>query len=237
MADNEHAGKCIISLKQYPATDLIAVSTVHEPLLGMIKKKSSEWNDKGFISVVELNKVRNEYVMQSITDERGELGELEREVVDSIKNVEFISKNIYDETDSSMTFGQRIADKVAAFGGSWAFIGIFFVILVAWMGVNTTYLLAKPFDPYPYIFLNLVLSCLAAIQAPVIMMSQNRQEDKDRVRAAHDYQVNLKAELEIRTLHEKVDHLLLHQQQRLLHIQQMQMDMLQTIMERVDSGK
>lgn len=104
------------------------------------------------------------------------------------------------------------------------------------MGGNTTYFIKKPFDPYPYIFLNLVLSCLAAIQAPVIMMSQNRQEDKDRSHAAHDYQVNLKAELEIRTLHEKIDHLLMHQHQRLLNIQQIQTDMLQTIMDRLDSG-
>ena len=125
-----------------------------------------------------------------------------------------------------MTFGQRLSDKIASFGGSWKFIIIFFFILVFWISVNSLILAFKPFDPYPFILLNLILSCLAAIQAPIIMMSQNRQEAKDRLRASHDYQINLKAELEIRQLHQKLDHLLSRQWERLVEIQEVQIELL-----------
>jgi uncharacterized membrane protein len=131
--------------------------------------------------------------------------------------------------DQSLTLGERVADKLADFGGSWRFIGIFAGALFLWMAMNSTLLVWKPFDPYPFIFLNLILSCLAAIQAPVIMMSQNRQEARDRLQAEHDYRVNLKAELEIRHLHEKIDHLLMNQWQRLLEIQQIQMDLMEEV--------
>jgi uncharacterized membrane protein len=117
---------------------------------------------------------------------------------------------------------------VAEFGGSWTFILSFFFVLLLWIGVNAA-LLARPFDPYPFILLNLVLSCLAAIQAPIIMMSQNRQEDKDRMRSENDYRTNLKAELEIRHLHEKMDYLVLHQWQRLLEIQELQLELMEAI--------
>jgi uncharacterized membrane protein len=116
---------------------------------------------------------------------------------------------------------------MAEFGGSWRFISLFIAVMVIWIIINTIALLSKPFDPFPYILLNLVLSCLAAIQAPIIMMSQNRQEAKDRLRAEFDYRVNLKAELEIRQLHDKIDHLLEHQWQRLLEIQEIQMELLE----------
>ena len=128
-----------------------------------------------------------------------------------------------------MTTGDRIADKVASFGGSWTFIISFFIFLLAWMFLNFWMLHNKGFDPYPFILLNLILSCLAAIQAPIIMMSQNRQEDKDRDRAEHDYKINLKAELEIKLLSEKIDHLLVHQNKKLLEIQEMQIQYLENI--------
>jgi uncharacterized membrane protein len=128
-----------------------------------------------------------------------------------------------------LTTGDRIADKVASFGGSWTFIISFFIFLLAWMFLNFWMLHNKGFDPYPFILLNLILSCLAAIQAPIIMMSQNRQEDKDRDRAEHDYKINLKAELEIKLLSEKIDHLLVHQNKKLLEIQEMQIQYLENI--------
>jgi uncharacterized membrane protein len=106
------------------------------------------------------------------------------------------------------TFGERLSDNLASFGGSWVFIISFFSILVSWIALNSLLLLTQPFDPFPFILLNLVLSCLAAIQAPIIMMSQNRQEARDRARAEHDYAINLKAEAEVRALHAKVDSLL-----------------------------
>jgi uncharacterized membrane protein len=131
-----------------------------------------------------------------------------------------------EEFDIQASFGLRLADRVASFGGSWTFIIIFVTVLLAWIAINTVVLLKKPFDPFPYILLNLILSCIAAIQAPVILMSQNRQEGKDRLKAEHDYRVNLKAEFEIRSLHEKIDHMLVHQWQRLMEIQQVQTDLL-----------
>lgn len=151
---------------------------------------------------------------------------LELEVIRSMQQQELITKNTEDELEQQWSFGERLADKIATFGGSWPFLICFAIFLVIWIVLNTTLLVARPADPYPFILLNLVLSCLAAIQAPVIMMSQNRQEAKDRLRSQNDYQINLKAELEIRHLHDKLDHLLSHQWQRLAEMQEIQLDLL-----------
>ncbi len=138
-----------------------------------------------------------------------------------------IAENIEDDFLEQRTLGQRLSDGLATFGGSWTFLISFGVFLLVWMAISIAMGEAKSFDPYPFILLNLVLSCLAAIQAPIIMMSQKRQEAKDRLRSRNDYQVNLKAELEIRHLHEKLDHLIAKQWQRLAEIQQIQIEMLQ----------
>ena len=130
-----------------------------------------------------------------------------------------------------------IADQVATFGGSWTFIISFGGFLAVWIAINVIFLANKGFDPYPFILLNLILSCIAALQAPVIMMSQNRQEEKDRERAKKDYMVNLKSELEIRILHEKMDHLLMHQQHELLEIQRVQIEMMNDILREIESRK
>lgn len=153
--------------------------------------------------------------------------------MDAIKNNSILSENIQDEIEAETTLGQRIADQVAAFGGSWTFIITFFCFIILWMGVNVWLLTTKPFDPYPFILLNLILSCLASIQAPIIMMSQNRQEQKDRQRSEHDYKINLKAELEIKLLSEKIDHLLVHQNNKLLEIQEVQIDYLEDLMREI----
>jgi len=129
-----------------------------------------------------------------------------------------------------------MADKVASFGGSWTFISSFGFFLFVWIVINATLLMNKGFDPYPYILLNLILSCIAALQAPIIMMSQNRQEEKDRERSKMDYMINLKSELEIRTLHEKIDHLIIHQQRDLFEIQQVQIEMMKDIMASINSS-
>lgn len=112
------------------------------------------------------------------------------------------------EIEPALTFGEKVSDKMAEFGGSWKFLGIFTAILVFWILLNTLAFMSRPFDPFPYILLNLVLSCIAAVQAPVIMMSQNRQAKTDRHRAENDYMINLKSELEIRQLHTKLDMLI-----------------------------
>ncbi|HMR42379.1 MAG TPA: DUF1003 domain-containing protein, partial [Saprospiraceae bacterium] len=163
----------------------------------------------------------------------GELAAIDRDVMDAIKNNAILSENIRDDIDGRLTFGQKVADKIADFGGSWTFIIAFFAFIVIWMCINIWLLAVKPFDPYPFILLNLILSCLAAIQAPIIMMSQNRQEQKDRQRNEHDYKINLKAELEIKLLSEKIDHLLVVQSKKLLEIQEIQTDYLEDLMKEI----
>ena len=161
-----------------------------------------------------------------LTDEMGEISTLEREVSDKLLKHEALSVNIFDESLKERTFGQRLADRIAAIGGSWSFIIGFLIFIAFWMGMNSYFLIKDSFDPYPFILLNLVLSTLAAIQAPVIIMSQRRQETRDRLRAENDFRVNLKAELEIRQLHEKIDHILLSQWKRLVEIQEIQIEVI-----------
>ena len=158
----------------------------------------------------------------------GELGHAERKLLDHLLQRKLVSENINEAYIDDMTVGERLADKVSRFGGSWTFIIVFAAILVSWTALNS-YLLHRPFDPYPYIFLNLLLSMLAAIQAPVIMMSQNRQSAKDRLDATNDYKVNLKAEIEIMGLHEKLDQMRSDQLERMLVKQQEQIDLLLTL--------
>ncbi len=164
-----------------------------------------------------------------LEEDRGELSRLERDVVQAMQDNRPIATNVNSTVGEAMNFGDRVADRVAAFGGSWSFIGLFSGIVIIWMAVNLGLFLSRPFDPYPFILLNLVLSSLAALQAPVIMMSQNRKGDRDRLTAEQNYRVNLKSELEIRLLHSKVDEMLQHHWGRLLKIQQIQIDMLQSM--------
>ncbi|EOA3439889.1 DUF1003 domain-containing protein [Enterococcus hirae] len=147
-------------------------------------------------------------------------------MLEQLKNKQIISQNLNTTINQKVTFGQKSADAIAKFGGSWPFIFLFVVILGSWILLNTLHFLGLSFDRYPFILLNLVLSCLAAIQAPIIMMSQNRQATRDRIAADHDYQTNLKAELEISLLHEKIDYLMSQQWQQMLELQQLQIELL-----------
>lgn len=199
---------------------------VRPAIADIIRQKTGAWAEDGWICSDDLEKYRHEYVQSLLIAEKGELTTLETEVLESMKEQEILSRNPEEELQSSLTMGQRLADRIASIGGSWRFIILFMMVLVAWIIVNSVVLIFHPFDPYPYILLNLVLSCLAALQAPVIMMSQNRQEARDRLHATRDYQVNLKAELEIRHLHQKLDHLLSHQWERLVEIQEIQMELM-----------
>lgn len=193
----------------------------------LIARNTPDWGEGKYICKSDLTRFRRQYVEKLLMDEQGELNELDRQVIDSLEAEELVSRNTEDEIAMNATFGERTADKVATFGGSWAFILSFGLVLIVWIALNIAGLLARPFDPYPFILLNLVLSCLAAIQAPVILMSQRRQETKDRLRAENDYRVNLKAELEIRQLHEKIDHQLVHQWKKLAELQQIQIQLLE----------
>ncbi len=225
-----NSGVCQLTGKHLPLQQLVSGTSIRKNILDLIKAEHPEFDDKLLISIAELNKYRNKYLEIILKSEVGELSELEKEVIKSISDHELLSSNIETELSENLTFGQRLSDKIATFGGSWTFISLFFSFLFLWMLVNIYFLANKPFDPYPFILLNLILSCLAAIQAPIIMMSQNRKEAKDRQRSEYDYQVNLKAELEIRLLHEKIDHLIINQNQRLIDIQQIQVDLLEDIM-------
>ena len=217
---------CQVCGKDAAQADLIAATSVRPVVVNLIRQNYPEWSAEGFICMDDLNRFRYDYVRSLIETERGELSDLEKAVVDSLASHEILSMHVDQEYDSTLTFGQRLSDKIASFGGSWRFIIIFACIMALWISVNSFLLAFRPFDPYPFILLNLILSCLAAIQAPIIMMSQNRQEAKDRLRASHDYQINLKAELEIRQLHQKLDHLLSRQWERLVEIQEVQIELL-----------
>jgi uncharacterized membrane protein len=194
-----------------------------------IRRDHPEWKEDGFICHDDLARYRVRHVEGILEGERGELTELERQVIESLSRHEILTANVDAEFAGELTLGERLADRLAEFGGSWKFILAFGAVLVVWILLNTALVAFGRFDPYPFILLNLVLSCLAAMQAPVIMMSQNRSEAKDRRRSEHDYRVNLKAELEIRHLHEKLDHLLSHQWERLIEVQQVQLELLEEL--------
>lgn len=205
---------------------------VRDPVADLIRGETGGFDPDGWICSDDLARFRHRYIRELLAAERGELTGIEEEVLNSLREHEILVRDPAKEFDARLTFGQRMADRIAGFGGSWPFIILFLGIILVWVVVNSVLIYRHPFDPYPYILLNLVLSCLAALQAPVIMMSQNRQEDRDRLRGMHDYQVNLKAELEIRLLHQKVDHILTSQWKRLMEIQDIQLELMNELRHR-----
>lgn len=227
MKNNAHA--CAICGKSLPSRELVPAAAVRDVISAEIVRDHPQWSAESFICRPDLARYRTNYVHSLLETERGELTSLEREVLLSIRDHELLATNVDAQFEGEWSLGERLADRIATFGGSWAFLISFGTFLVLWIAINTVVLVVRPPDPYPFILLNLVLSCLAAIQAPIIMTSQNRQEAKDRLRSQHDYQVNLKAELEIRHLHDKVDHLLSHQWDRLAQIQEIQLDILSEV--------
>jgi uncharacterized membrane protein len=220
---------CQICKRQQRPNEVLPGELIREPVVKTIRKTHPDWSPDGFICISDLNDFRGKYVRDVLETEKGELSTSEEQVMTSLKEYELLSKNVNIEFDQQLTLGERLADKIAEFGGSWGFILCFAGCFLLWIAINSIILIWKPFDPYPFILLNLFLSCLAAIQAPIIMMSQNRQGAKDRLRSQHDYSVNLKAELEIRHLHEKLDHLLMNQWQRLLEIQEIQTELMEEL--------
>ncbi len=228
---------CNICGKTKVRSQMMPAALVRTAVAEQIRTAHPDWKPEGFICLSDLNGFRMQYIQNLLESEKGELTTLDHDVLESLQRHETLSSNVNAEFEKDSTLGEKMADGVASFGGSWKFITIFASILVIWIALNSFLLLRRPFDPYPFILLNLVLSCLAAIQAPVIMMSQNRQESKDRLRSQHDYRVNLKAELEIRQLHDKIDHLLSHQWERLVEIQQIQIDLLSELTRLGDKEK
>jgi uncharacterized membrane protein len=215
-----------ISGKRYKKRDLVKIDALRPTLAEFIRRDYPNLPRNAMISQRELTRYRGRYIEQLLQEEHGEFSELDRQVAESIAKQDTIAENTEEEFEEHRTLGDRASDRLASFGGSWHFLISFAVVLVGWMTLNVV-IGSHAYDPYPFILLNLVLSCIAAVQAPIIMMSQKRQESKDRLRADNDYRVNLKAELEIRHLHEKLDYLISRQWQRLAEIQQMQIDVMQ----------
>ncbi len=226
--------KSDISGIEFPINEMVSAKTVRHSILNLIQNDYPGFSHESYLSLNELNKYREKSISDYLVKEIGELSELEKTVLTSLSNNSTLTDKIDNEGKQNLTFGQKIADKVASFGGSWTFIISFGVFILFWISINVYWLLNKGFDPYPFILLNLILSCLAALQAPVIMMSQNRQEEKDRERAKNDYMINLKSELEIRTLHEKIDHFIMDQQQELLELQKIQIEMMNDILSQIE---
>jgi uncharacterized membrane protein len=222
-----------ISGKEFPDSERVLGKTIRKSIFDLILKDHPQFTRDNSVSLSELNQYREKYIEQFLSNQIGDLSEFEQTVLTSLKDHSTLTDKIDTDEMEGLTFGQRVADHVADFGGSWTFIILFGVFLLLWMSVNVILLANRAFDPYPFILLNLILSTLAAIQAPVIMMSQNRQETKDRDRGKKDYMVNLKSELEIRMLHEKLDHLIINQQQEVLEIHRVQIGMMEDILERL----
>lgn len=218
---------CGISGKPTPVGDLIAVDMVRKPIADVLDDQHPDWRSTGWISREHLQEAWRTELEKMISQQRGQLSKLDEVVLESLTSKQPLTEDVEKQYQERLSIGDRLSDGLASFVGSWVFISLFGIILVLWMAANVIPLLMRPFDPYPFILLNLALSCVAAIQAPLIMMSQGRQEAKDRLRSENDYRVNLKAELEIRNLHEKIDHHLVQQWERLSRIQEMQIEILE----------
>ena len=223
-----------VSNIEFPISERVSGKSVRKSILELIQKDNPQFTTDKFLSELELNKYREQYIESFLKKQIDSLTDLDQTVLDSLKDRTTLTDKLDGEEIQVMTFGQRIADQVASFGGSWTFIILFAVFLLIWICINIYWLGNRGFDPYPFILLNLILSSLAAIQAPVIMMSQNRQEEKDRERGRKDYMINLKSELEIRMLHEKIDHLIINEQQEVLEIHKVQIEMMNDILKRLE---
>ena len=232
MSEKNECRECLVCGKKFSTRNLIPMGAIRKVITEEISHDFPAWLPQNFICQADLTKYRIQYVHSLLKSEKGEVTDLEFEVIKSMEQHELITRNVENELDQHWTLGERLADKIATFGGSWSFLICFAIFIAIWIVVNTVVMITHPADPYPFILLNLILSCLAAIQAPVIMMSQNRQEAKDRLRSQNDYKINLKAELEIQHLDEKLDHLLMHQWERLTQIQEIQLDLLSEMSKR-----
>jgi uncharacterized membrane protein len=226
---------CSLCGAQVDGRSLASPQKIENRILDLIKEDRPEWEGKRGICHNCLEQYRAKKFVGYLEAEYQKLSDLEHSIVSKVTRRGRVSKLVHQEYEATMTLGDRVADRVARFGGSWGFIGLFGGILLVWMAINTWVLVQRPFDPYPFILLNLVLSTIAALQAPVIMMSQNRQATKDRLQANQDYEINLMAEIEIRDLHDKLDSLRFKQWHELWHIQKRQLELLEHLCQRAQN--
>ncbi len=221
-------GLCAVTGKSVPHSKLAPLSALRPRVSEIILAEHPNLDMNDSVSEEVINAARVKYVHDMLEHQLGDLTHLDEEVVASLHHHELLSERPASEGEEAqtLTFGERLSDHIASFGGSWRFILTFGAFLILWILLNLVALSGKSFDPYPFILLNLILSCIAALQAPIIMMSQNRLEVRDRQRAENDYKINLKAELEIRHLHEKMDYLLHRHTTQLMEIQNIQLELL-----------
>lgn len=225
-----------ISNEKFPISQRVSGNSIRSSVLELIQKEYPDFDRSKFLAIPEMNLFREKYISGYLDDQLGVLSDLEKKVLSSVKERSTLADKLDEDQNQTLTIGQKVADKVASFGGSWTFIISFGIFIFFWVSLNIFWFANKGFDPYPFILLNLLLSCLAALQAPIIMMSQNRQEEKDRDRSKKDYMINLKSELEVRALHEKIDHLMIYQQQELIEIQKIQIEMMNDILAQVEKN-
>jgi len=219
----------VILLVNERSEQTFKISQLDKNLQKFILKIDTNLTAQATISYITLLNFRIQYVNQLLKKDSLASKQFDHELKRKIRTQQVHIKNINDELKTKETFGQKVADDVTKFGGSWTFIIIFILVLATWIILNTVPLFFEPFDKFPYILLNLALSCLAALQAPIILISQNRQADRDRVKADNDYEVNVKAEVEIYLLHEKIDYLMESKWRHLMELQQLQIELLQEL--------
>jgi uncharacterized membrane protein len=222
---------CPICGKSKPMHEAISAVLIQPAIVDIIRKSTPDWDGLSPVCFTCLNGLQVDHIQSILHRQKGGISDLEKEVTETLRKQELLSSDLNAAFDKNLSFGSRLADRVAEFGGSWKFIILFTSIIVVWITMNSIAYFTGHFDPYPFILLNLILSCIAALQAPIIMMSQNRQEDKDRMRAENDFKTNLKAELEVRILHSKMDELLTHHWHSLMNIQKMQIEMMEKLIE------
>ena len=218
---------CQICGEQKRITDLVSAELIHTPIIDIITKEHPTCSLQGYICHTDLNRLRKVYIREILEKEKNEYASLRETDKLTVKEGDHLPKNINVEFERKLTFGEHLSDKIAGFAGSWSFIAVFAGIIFLWVALNSYMLLSRPFDPYPYILLNLVLSVLTAVQAPVIIMSQNRQEMRDRLHAERDYNVSIHTDSEIHRLHKKIDYLMTSQGQRLMEIQNIQVELME----------
>lgn len=226
------AQPCCVCGRRRPDAQIVRLRGLRRALASHLERtRGTELAPDARVCIDCRNQARLALLIEQLEAERGELSQVEAEVARKAAAHLAIAEHLDEEFVRTTTRGQRFADRVAAIGGSWPFVLGFVGLLVVWCGWNTWLLRAQAFDPYPYILLNLILSCIAALQAPIIMMSQNRMAARDRMQADQDFRINLKAEIEIASLHDKLDHVLHGQWQHMVELQEMQIELLNEILE------
>ena len=229
---------CPISKKHTPDDHRIPRHAVNPKILELIAKEHPEVAESQWFARHTVNEYRDKHIRSMLDKERGDMSELEKQVVQAINDNKVLVTNPNEDIADVSSLGARVADMVAKFGGSWAFVISFTTFILIWIIINTLFLVnVEGFDPYPFILLNLALSCIAALQAPIIMMSQNRQAAKDRIRSENEYKINLKAEIEIQNLTHKIDLMLEQHWSHLIEIQELQMNMLTDISNKTVKGR